>query len=95
MTKIRAHEGLQQLAGGVWGGIGGGVGGGLGWLPIMGAAFISPWLAVAAGAVVVGGLFGACRAIYRRSSAKRAHSLQETFEKVVEFVSSRCVTPEG
>lgn len=90
-TTVRAQEGLQELAGGIWGGVGGGVGGGLGWAPIMGAAFISPWLAVAAGVVVVAGVFGGCRALYRRSAARRARSLDETMDRVTELVAARCV----
>ena len=88
-TSIRASEGLQQLAGGIWGGIAGGVGGGVGWAPIMGAAFISPWLAVAAGVVTVGAIFGGCRKLYRSRAEKRAQSLQATMDKVVALVSAR------
>ena len=94
MTTVRVHEGLQELAGGIWGGVGGGVGGGLGWAPVLGAAVISPWLAVAAGAAVVAGVFVGCRALYRRSARKRANSLEETMDRVTELVAARCVQNE-
>jgi hypothetical protein len=94
MTTIRVHEGLQELAGGIWGGVGGGVGGGIGWAPIMGAAFLSPWLAVATGVAVVAGVYAGCRALYRRSARKRANSLEETMDQVTELVAARCEPPE-
>ena len=78
-TRITIQENMSQLIGAVYGGIGGGMGGG-GMGPIIGVGVGALHLVGAAVVVVVpvwlGITYLTARAVYRRSSTKRARELE-------------------
>ncbi len=88
-TRITIQENMSQLIGAVYGGIGGGMGGG-GMGPIIGVAVGALHLVGAAVVVVVpvwlGITYLTARAVYRRSSTKRARELEELANRLDTLV---------
>jgi len=88
-TRIPIQENMSQLIGAVYGGIGGGMGGG-GMGPIIGVAVGALHLVGAAVVVVVpvwlGITYLTARAVYRRSSTKRARELEELANRLDTLV---------
>jgi hypothetical protein len=96
-TRITIQENLSQLIGAVYGGIGGGMGGG-GMGPIMGvlggalhvagpllAAVVPLWLVTT---------YATARAVYRRSTNRRAQELEGLADRLADLVRELVPPPE-
>ena len=88
-TRITIQENMNQLIGAVYGGIGGGMGGG-GMGPIIGVGVGALHLVGAAVVVVIPAWLGitylTARAVYRRSSTKRARELEDLANRLDALV---------
>jgi hypothetical protein len=88
-TRITIQEGLSQLIGAVYGGIGGGMGGG-GMGPIIGIMAGALHLAGPAVALIVpvwlATTYATARAVYRKSTKRRAKELEGLADRLAELV---------
>jgi len=85
-TTIRAEQQLGALVGAVYGGVGGGVGGGAILLPVA-AALISPFLVPVAVAAWLGGVYGACRRLYRSRTQRHGARLEKLVDDLAEIAA--------
>src|SRR5437016_5024060 len=96
-TRITIQENMSQLIGAVYGGIGGGMGGG-GMGPIIGVGVGALHLVGAAVVVVVpvwlGITYLTARAVYRRSSTKRARELEELANRLSALTQALVEVPD-
>jgi len=88
-TRITIQENMSQLIGAVYGGIGGGMGGG-GMGPIIGVGVGALHLVGAAVVVIIPAWLGitylTARAVYKRSSTKRARELEDLANRLDALV---------
>jgi hypothetical protein len=88
-TVLCVTDRLHQLAGAWYGGVGGGVGGGLVVLPIFASAAV-PVLAPLFVGAWLGSIYAGVRMIFKFAARRRAQSLQQVFEAMVEEIGARC-----
>lgn len=87
-TTIHIDEKLSNLAGGIFGGLGGGLGFG-GMMAPISTIWIAPVLVPIAIPVWLGGVYAACRKLYRNRARARAGKMQTLLEELVEICERR------
>jgi hypothetical protein len=86
-TVLTVTDRLGGLLGGIYGGVGGGVGGGGLSLPIIASAAV-PFLAPVFILGWLGGVFLGTRELYKRAARRRAVSLQQLFDVLVDDIEA-------
>lgn len=93
-TTIHIDEKLGNLAGGIFGGLGGGLGVG-GLMAPISTMWITPLLVPFAIPVWLGGVYVACRKIYRNRARARADKLQVLLDQLVDICERRIAEHEA
>ena len=94
-TVIRADERIGNLAGVIFGAGGGGVGAGAGTGLVVGLAFVSPLILPVALPLWLGGVWMACRGLFRNRANARAERLETLIDDLAAIAERRIAEAEA